>query len=339
MPVSLADVARAAGVSPATASRVVSGSPYPVASKTRERVLMVVEELGYTPNALARALVTHSNPIIGVIVGSVTDPYFAEICRGVEDFARPRDYLTIVCSADRNLSIEMAYLQILRQYNGRGIIFAGGMYLNTPETKAMREMVGKAIEHGTPIVSIGDRYFEGVPTITADHQSGLYDLTNYLIHLGHLRIAFVEGPPEFTTSISRKQGYLDAMKDSDLEPLCYPGSFDYQDGRNSALRILSDGLPDAIIAFNDDSAVGVLNTLRQAGLKVPQDVSVAGVDNIRYAEVLDLTTIEVPMYQLGAMAAQTLFNWETNTPAHHVILPHRVVPRGTTARRSKFTST
>jgi len=336
LPISLVDVASLAGVSLATASRVVSGSPYKVSSKTRERVLKAVGELGYTPNALARALVTDSNPIIGVIVGSVTDPYFAEICRGVEDFARPHEFLTIVCNADRNLSIEMAYLQMLREYKSLGIIIAGGMYTNTPETEAIREIVRKATEQGIQIVSVGDRFFEGVPTITADHRCGLYDLTNYLIHLGHKEIAFVEGPPDFTTSTSRKQGYLDAMDDANLEPLTYSGSFDYQDGRSSALRILSDGLPEAIIAFNDDSAVGVLNTLRQAGVKIPQDVSVAGVDDIRYAEVLDLTTVNVPMYQLGAMAAHAIFNWEENPPPKQVILPHRVVPRGTTARRVKL---
>lgn len=339
MSVSLADVARSAGVSIATASRVVSGSPYKVSYKTRERVLKAVDELGYTPNALARALATDNNPIIGVIVGSVTDPYFAEICRGVEDFARPHSFLTIVCNADRNLSIEVAYLEMLRKYKSLGIIFAGGMYTNTPETDTIRELVRKATEQGIKIVSLGDRFFEGVPTITADHRGGLYDLTNYLIQLGHTKIAFVEGPPDFTTSISRKQGYLDAMNDANLEPLTYPGSFDYQDGRNSALRILSDGLPEAIVAFNDDSAVGVLNTLKQAGVKIPQDVSVVGVDDIRYAEVLDLTTVEVPMYQLGAMAANTIFNWEEDPPPNQIILPHRVVPRGTTIRRVKLTKT
>jgi LacI family transcriptional regulator len=335
MPVSLADVARVAGVSLATASRVVSGAPYPVSAGTRVRVLNAVGELGYTPNAMARALVTHSNPIVGVIVGSVTDPYFAEICRGVEDASRPHDFLTIVCNADRNLSIEQAYLQMLREYKGRGIIFAGGMYVNTPETEALRDAVRKAVEQDTPIISIGDRYFEGVPTITADHHGESYDITNYMINLGHSQIAFVEGPPDFTTSMSRKQGYLDAMRDAGLEPIMFPGSFDYLDGCNSALRILSGGLPDGIIAFNDDSAVGVLKTLRQAGVRIPQDVSIAGVDNIRYAEVLDMTTVDVPMHQLGAMAAQALFNWDQSRPPLQVTLSHRVVPRGTTSRRIK----
>jgi LacI family transcriptional regulator, galactose operon repressor len=123
------------------------------------------------------------------------------------------------------------------------------------------------------------------------------------------------------------------MHEAGLSPLTYPGKFDYHDGRASAVRILNDGIPDAIIAFNDDSAMGVLKVLQQAGVRVPEQVSVAGVDNVRFAEVLDLTTIEEPMYDLGAMAAQTLLNWQETPPAAQVILPYRLVPRGTTSRR------
>ena len=332
---SLADVAKIAGVSLATASRVVSGSDYPVSQSTRTRVLNAAKQLGYRPNALARALATQNNKIIGLMIGSVTDPYFAEISRGVEDFTRPHGYLTIVCNTDRNLSVEMAYLKLLGEYQGGGIIFAGGMFTNTQQARELSQAVHEAWEQGVYMISIGERTFDNTPAITVDHRAGLYDLTGYMINLGHRRIAFVEGPRHFTTSDARLQGYLDAMKDSGLEPLTYPGSFDYQDGRASALRILNDGLPDAIVTFNDDSAVGVLMTLRQAGVNVPEDVSLAGVDNIRYAEVLDLTTVEVPRYELGAMAARSLLNWEESPPPPKVVLPHRVVPRGTTARRNK----
>ena len=161
----------------------------------------------------------------------------------------------------------------------------------------------------------------------------MHDLTHYLVDLGHTRIAYVDGPTDFSTSQMRLQGYLEAMQEAGLQPLTYPGKFDYHDGRASALKILNDGLPEAIIAFNDDSAVGILRVLQQAGVRVPKDVSVAGVDNIRYAEVLDLTTVEEPMYELGAMAAQNLLNWQENSPPAQLVLPYRLVPRGTTARR------
>jgi LacI family transcriptional regulator len=333
VPVSLADVAQAAGVSLATASRVLSGSLYPVSDEMRQRVVETASRLGYTPNALARALVTKSSHIIGAIIGSITDLYFSEICRGIEDIARARDYLTIVCSADRHLSVELAYLKMLCEYKCAGVIFAGGMFTHEPEKKTLCRAVKESFEQGMPIVSIGDRRFEDIPSITVDHIGEMHDLTHYLVDLGHTRIAYVDGPTDFSTSQMRLQGYLEAMQEAGLQPLTYPGKFDYHDGRASALKILNDGLPEAIIAFNDDSAVGILRVLQQAGVRVPKDVSVAGVDNIRYAEVLDLTTVEEPMYELGAMAAQNLLNWQENSPPAQLVLPYRLVPRGTTARR------
>lgn len=333
MPVTLADVAQAAGVSLATASRVLSGSLYPVADETRQRVVEAASRSGYTPNALARALATKSSHIFGAIIGSITDLYFSEICRGIEDVARARDYLTIVCNADRHLSVELAYLKMLREYKCAGVIFAGGMFTNSPEEKILCRAVKETFEQGLPIVSIGDRRFDDIPSITVDHKAELHDLTRYLVELGHTKIAYVDGPTDFSTSQMRLQGYLEAMQEAGLKSLTYPGRFDYQDGRNSALRILNDGLPEAIIAFNDDSAVGILRVLQQAGVRVPQDVSIAGVDNIRYAEVLDLTTVEEPMYELGAMAAQNLLNWQLTPPPEQVVLPYRLIARGSTARR------
>lgn len=318
----------------ATASRVLSGSLYPVSDEMRQRVLQAASQLGYTPNALARALATKSSRIIGAIIGSITDLYFSEICRGIEDTARPRDYLTIVCSADRHLSVELAYLKMLSEYKCAGVIFAGGMFKGSVEEKTLCRAVAETFAAGLPILSIGERRFDDIPSIAVDHRGELHDLTRYLIDLGHARIAYVDGPADFSTSQSRLQGYIDGMTEAGLRPLVYPGNFDYQDGRSSALKILTDGLPEAIIAFNDDSAVGILRVLQQAGVRVPQDVSVAGVDNIRYAEVLDLTTVEEPMYELGAMAAQSLLDWQHTPPNEQVLLPYRLVPRGTTARRA-----
>lgn len=333
MPVSLTDVAQAAGVSLATASRVLSGSMYPVSAEMRQRVLEAAERLGYTPNALARALATKTSHIIGAIIGSITDLYFSEICRGIDDVARARGHLTIVCSADRNISEELAYLRLLCEYKCAGIIFAGGMYTNTPEYKTLNRAVSEAFEEGMPILSICDSRFKDIPSIIVDHKEEVRDLTRYLINLGHQRIAYVNGPSDFSTSILRGQGYQEAMREAGLPALVYGGKFGYQDGRASAIKILNDGLPDAIIAFNDDSASGILTVLQQAGVRVPQDVSVAGIDNVLVAEVLDLTTMEEPMYELGAMATQSLLNWQESPPPQQVVLPYRLVPRGTTARR------
>jgi LacI family transcriptional regulator len=328
---SLGDVARHARVSLATASRVVSGSSYPVSEKLRRRVLEAVAELGYRPNVLPRTLVEPRSHIIGVIVGDITDPYFSEIARGVEDYARPFDYLSIVCSTDRNLAAELAYLEMLQEQHARGIIFAGGMYTDTKEAGLFKQGMKAAAERGTRLVTLAERNLDLTPVITVDNQGMLYDLTNYLVQLGHRRIGFVGGPPGFSTAELRLKGYLEACRRANIEPLTYPGGFDFEHGRAATLRALGESLPDAIIGANDESAIGILMTLRQAGIGVPEQVSVAGVDDIRYAEVVDLTTIEVPMYELGAMAARLIIQDEENLPLK-TILPHRIVPRSTTAR-------
>src|SRR6266540_3846639 len=154
-PVSLADVARRAGVSVATASRVASGSSYAVSPERFERVEKAILELGYTPNVLARALARDESLAIGVIVGDITDPYFGEVTRGIEDYARRAGYLTILCNADRNASVEQA--------------------------------VGERAR----VIAIADRALDGVPVISVDNEAMLADLTDYVASLGHERIAFV----------------------------------------------------------------------------------------------------------------------------------------------------
>ncbi len=333
MPATLADVARHANVSAATASRVLSGSTYPVSAETRERVKRSAAELGYAPHALARALVTRQSQTIGVIVGDMIDPYFAEIASGVEEFARSAGCLTIICKADRSPTRERAYLRLLRGHRAGGVVFAGGTYIDSPEMDALRSDAVQAVAEGMRIVDLGERGFADIPTITVDNRAVLFDLTTYLISLGHHNIAFLEGPPGFSTSVIRLQGYLEAMHEAALAPaLIEGGGFDFEFGRAAALRLLAGSLPDAIIAFSDESALGVLVALRQAGIDIPGRISVAGVDGTRDAALLDLTTVKLPMYELGAAATRLIVEAEDTLPPTRAILPHRVVPRGTTAR-------
>lgn len=333
--VSLEDVARRAGTSKTTASRVISGSSYPVSTDTRARVVKAVEELRYRPNAVARALATKESRIIGVIVGDVMDPYFAEIARGVEDFARPFGHLTIICNADRSVIAETAYLEMLLQHHAAGVLLTGGTFSNSQDWEVLRQAVADAGNHGARVVALAERGFDDVPLIAADDRAVLYDLATYIISLGHRRIAFIQGPTGFTTSDLRLQGFLEAMEESKLEPFAVvPGGFDYNSGRSAAMRLLGARLPDAIIASTDESAVGVLTTLRQAGIEVPEQVSVAGVDGTRYSDLMDLTTVRCPTYELGAMAARQLMEWNESLDPVRTFLPHRLVERSTTMRRA-----
>lgn len=333
--VSLEDVARRAKTSKATASRVISGSSYPVSIDARTRVLQAVEELSYRPNAVARALATKESRIIGVIVGDVMDPYFAEISRGVEDFARPFGLLTIVCNADRSVVAETAYLEMLLQHHAAGVLLAGGTFSKSPDWDALKKAVANAGNHGARVVALAERGLGDVPLISADDRAVLYDLAKCIISLGHRRIAFIEGPTGFTTSELRLRGFLKAMEESDIEPFAVvPGGFDLNSGRSAALRLLGTQLPDAIIASTDECAVGVLTALRQAGIEVPGQVSVAGVDGTRYSDLMDLTTVRCPTHELGAMAARQLIEWNETTDPIRTYLPHRLIERGTTMRRA-----
>jgi LacI family transcriptional regulator len=334
---SLADVSRLAGVSVATASRVLNGSTHPVAAATRERVLAAAQELGYSPSALAQALVTKRSRIIGVIVGDVVDPYFAEITRGVEDVAGRAGYLTIVCNADRRTAVERQYLDVLRDYRAVGAIFAGsGAVADDEEAAGLVQSVERARDQGMNVIALATRSFPA-RRVAVDNRGAAYDLTDYLVSLGHARIAFVTGPTGFYTSFERLEGFQAALRDRGILPgQFYEGDFSYEAGQAAAARMLAErGLPDAIIGANDETAIGVLTALRQAGVDVPGTVSVAGIGNTRLAHFLDLTTVSIPTYELGAIAAQRVLA-EEPSPADAesaTILPHRLVMRATTSRR------
>lgn len=331
MAASLSDVAKRAGLSLATASRTLSGSNYRVSEAARERVLKAAEELNYRPNGVARALARRMTHTIGVIVGDITDTYFAEIARGVEDVASMQGYLTIVCNADRSPSAELAYFQMLLEHRAAGVMFAGGSYPGVPETDTLRKAIKDACESSTRVLCLADRGFADVPVVSVDDVAVVKDLTSHLIRLGHSRIALIEGPEGLSTSVKRREGFEAAMREAGLSPdLIYSGGFGIESGRVAATAMLAGDLPDAVVATTDDTAIGVVITLRHAGIDVPRTVSVAGVDDTKYAQLFNLTTMRLPTYELGALAAHTMLG-KSQRGSDRTILTHRVVQRGSTS--------
>jgi LacI family transcriptional regulator, galactose operon repressor len=326
---SLADISRRAGVSIATASRVLNGSSHPVSDSTRERVLAAAEELGYRPSELARALVKRTSRIVGVIVGDIVDPYFAEIARGVEDVAARVGHLTMVCNAERRPAAELAHLGVLRDYHAAGVVFAGSGYEDAAETAALRGAVEALQAGGAAVVALAARDFD-CPSVLVDNVGAARDATEHLLELGHRRIAFVQGPPGLHTSAHRLEGFEAAMAAAGAEPVTMPGGFEYEAGDAAAAGLLAGGeLPDAILAVNDEVAIGLLTGLRRGGVDVPGRVSVAGIDDTRPARLVDLTSVSLPLHELGERAAQVILEGATGD----VVLPHRLVPRSTTAVR------
>jgi LacI family transcriptional regulator len=326
---SLADISRLAGVSIATASRVLNGSSHPVSDVTRNRVLAAADELGYRPSELARALVKRTSRIIGVIVGDIVDPYFAEIARGVEDVAAREGHLTMVCNADRRPSAELAHLDVLRDYHAAGVVFAGSGYEDRGDAAALRAAVDDLRAAGSAVVALAARDLD-CPSVLVDNRAAASDVTEHLLSLGHRRIAFVQGPPGLHTSAHRLEGFEEAMAAAGAEPVRMPGGFEYEAGDAAAARLLGSELPDAVLAVNDEVAIGMLTGLRRGGVDVPGRVSVAGIDDTRPARLVDLTSVSLPLHELGVIAARLILEGGEGD----VVLPHHLVPRATTAARS-----
>jgi len=331
---SLADISARAGVSIATASRVLNGSSHPVSAAMRQRVLDAAAEVDYAPSFVARALVKGRTPIVGVIVGDIVDPYFAEIARGVEDVVGRKGYLTMLSSAHRSTELEIGHLRALRAYQATGVIFASSGFLHDTRREELQRSLDETREAGAKVVALAHRELD-CPTVTFDNRAAAYDVTDYVISLGHRRIAFVDGPEGLYTSLERRDGFEAAMRAADLDPtLRFEGGFEYEAGYETARRIAAGRLPEAIVAVNDDVGIGLLMGLRDAGVDVPGTVSVAGIDDTRPARYVGLTTVSAPLHELGITAAGlVLADDEDGAPTGDIVLPHRLTPRSTTARR------
>ncbi len=308
---SLIDVARLADVSIATASRVLSGSDHPVSNHTRQRVLNAAAQLKYYPNSVARALVTQKTNIIGVIVGDIDDPYFSAIVRGIEDMAREQGYLAFVCNSDREPDTELNYVKVLRDYHVDGIIFAGGGLTDEAYLGELEPFLLTLLERGVQIVGIGLHRF--IPTrVDIDNAEATREMTEYLLDLGHREIAYIRGPQVLTTSSIRFNAFTSTLEHHGISfssECMLQGEFTIDSGYEATTYLLESGAqPTAIFAANDQMAIGSILAIQQRGLEVPRELSVVGFDDIAGARYVHppLTTIRVPMYDLGIAAVESL---------------------------------
>jgi len=334
----LTEVARLANVSTTTASRVLSGNPHPVSEEKRSRVLQAALSLNYSPSGLAQAMVTGFTHIVGVIVGDATDPYFAWIVRGVEDVARKHGYLVVVCNSDRDPKVELSYLHTLNNYRVDGIIFAGGGLNDENYIFEMSEVIQVFQKRKAVCISMGKHLFPSFP-IMVDNKRIVHTAIDYLVSQGHKRIAYISGPKLLTTTQQRLDGYQAALLANGIEPvdgLIFSGNYKYDSGILAASRIHEmDFKPTAVLASNDIMAIGCLAELKELNYRIPEDISVMGIDDIPFAEFVDppLTTIALPLYDLGKVGMESLIklrNGET-LEFNGIVLPHSLVIRKSTA--------
>ncbi len=292
------DVAKRAGVSTTTVSHVINQTRY-VSEELSKRVHEAMEVLDYQPNLLASSLRSGESKIIGLIIPDISNQFFSEISRKIEDHGLEHGYSVIVCNTDDDIEKETKYIDILIAKQVDGIIFISA----GDEATSLR----KPISSSMPIV-VADRDIENqkVNTVIVDNFHGGYEATSYLIQLGHKRIGFISGPSMITPSSERFEGYKQALEESDIpiDPsLIVTGDFRYQGGEQAMNTLLSiEPRPTAIFACNDMMALGAIRTSFIHGVRVPDEMSIIGFDNIPLSQTSfpALTTMAQPTEEMAS---------------------------------------
>lgn len=305
----LAEVARRAGVSLATASRVISNSSYGVTKQLQERVLAAAEELDYVPNAHAQALVRSRMSALSVIVQDVSDPYFSEVVRGIHRVADETGRLVTVCNTYRDPERELAYLRLSRAQKLEAIIIASSGLDDPEHSRKIAAQLGAFESSGGRISLIG-RHFVSGNAVIPDNYAGAKALGGELVRLGHSRFGIVSSPLRVGSSIDKLEGFRDALEEGGLDlprENIVEGDFSRTAGVRAVPELLGK-VPDltAIVAFNDQMAVGVLAALRERGVPVPEEISVTGFNDTPIARDLtpSLSTVRLPLIEMGVHATR-----------------------------------
>jgi LacI family transcriptional regulator len=333
----LADVARRAGVSTATVSRIINNSPKPVGEELRERVLAAVAELQFVPNANAQQLARAHRTAVGVIVHDVSDPYFAEITRGLQRVATEHGRLVIICNSYRDPERELAYVDLLHAHQAAAIVLAGSGYHDAPVTARLDRKLRLYASGGGRVAVIGRHEHAGDAVVPANSDGGRL-AAGALYRLGHRSIGVIAGPRHLTTTTDRLAGVRRAARDHGhrltARHIAYAG-FDRAGGLAAAAELLdrNPGLT-AIAALNDSMAVGALACLRERGLDVPGRISVIGFDDMPIAVDVTppLSTVRLPLEELGVRAMALALRAPDGGPDRPRIehVPARLVLRGST---------
>ncbi|MEW6719379.1 MAG: LacI family DNA-binding transcriptional regulator [Thermodesulfobacteriota bacterium] len=300
----ITDVALKANVSIATVSRVVNNSAHKVHPATRDRVLRAVRELDFHPNALAKGLPTRKTLTIGIIIPDISNPYYSEIVRGIQDVADKTGYSVTLQNTDGKKEGIVRSIYLLREKSADGVIFSGGIISGFETLSILRELKER-------VVVIG-RHDVDFPAVTVDNIGGATQAAQHLIDLGHSAIGFIGGQDGSTTSLDRQTGYRNALAQNGLkiqENLIRLGSWDPRSGYIMSKSLLrGKERPTAIVAANDQMAFGAVKAAKELGLSVPGDLAVTGFDDIPLSSYFDppLTTVAIPIQEIGAAAMRML---------------------------------
>jgi LacI family transcriptional regulator len=337
--VTINEVAKLANVSIQTVSAVINEKPG-ITEQTRFRVRQAITQLDYHPNFLASSLRAQKSLTIGVLIPSITNPFFPEFVRGIDDVAQKHGYTLFLCNSDDEERKEINYIQLLRRHRIAGLIAA--FQPREPEGK---KVLKSLVSHHVPVVLMGSRRSdEKIVTLTVDDVQGAFLATSHLLDLGHRRIGMITPPVGGDVEANRVAGFLKAHKARAIKvdrDLLVPGGFDVSDGQRGVTELLRlRKPPTAIVAANDLVAIGALNALRHLNKRVPEDVAVVGYDNIRMAELFNppITTIAQPLYRMGESATQAILARinEPDLTGEMIRFETELLIRGSSAGNIKF---
>ncbi|NBI27841.1 LacI family DNA-binding transcriptional regulator [Chengkuizengella marina] len=325
------DIAREAGVSIATVSKVINNTGR-IGDKTKQKVMKVMKDLDYHPSIVASALTGKKTHTIGLLIPDIANPFFAEIARSVEDMGNELGFSVMMCSTDNNIDKESKYISLLEQKRVDGIILATG----TQNTTILQNLLKKKV----PIALIArDMPSLPVDTVLVDDYMGGYEATSHLIKLGHQKISIIAEDLTVMSSKERIRGYCQALEDHGLafdERLLHVSDFTIEGGRKVAAKILSENnSATAIFACNDLLAMGAIQAAREKGIQIPEDLSIIGFDNTILASICDppLTTIAQPIQDMGKKVVELLVKEikEEKTTKQRVVLMPKLEIRKTTS--------
>jgi len=300
------EIAKIANVSPMTVSRAVNNS-HNVREATREKILKIASRLGYRPNRIARSLVSKKSNLISLVVANISNPFFAEISRGIEDKAREKGYHVIFSSTDDNSKNLESCVRIMREMGVDGFIIAA-VSLNEP-------IVDELVDQDFPVVLVNRRVKKNnVNYVVVDNQKGAHLAVEHLINNGYKKIGIITGKSSVSTSRERLRGYRNVLSAHGLKfkkEYSSQGPFTQEHGKKAARKMLAlKNRPEAIFAASDNLAWGVMDAAGELGLKIPEDLAIVGFDDTNFSanSNIRLTTVSQRKYEMGERGVQTLID-------------------------------
>lgn len=329
---SIKDVAKKAGVSVATVSRVINKTSS-VSDETAHKVNKAIKSLNYSTNLLGRGLRCQQTKKVAVLLNTISNQFYSNVVRGIEDKAREHGYIVLICVTRDDPTVQDNYFQMIKQKLVDGAIFLS--------TSSQQTELSSQLENEFIVQACETRLTIDTPTVSIDNQLATFDAINYLIENGHNRIAFFGAGDIYQSSNQRLSGYKQALTQNNIpidEGLILSEGFSYSAGERATATLLNNkNLPQAVFCCSDSCAMGTIKTLIKNNISVPQDISVMGFDNTHMAQAFipSITTVKQPQYDMGYKSMELLLDAMNgkNTPQKNILLDYEIVQRESVLRR------